>query len=70
AKVIPDHVETVRMLDVAEQKLAQADSERAEADRQLAEADRELETSKREQERALRRVAELEKLLRQARSGT
>ncbi|MCY3840977.1 MAG: Uma2 family endonuclease [Gammaproteobacteria bacterium] len=77
AKVIPDHVETVRMLDVAEQKLSQADRERAEADRQLAEADRqlaeadrELEASKRDREQALRRVAELEALLRrQARSG-
>ena len=63
AKVIPDHVETVRMLEVAEQKLTQADRERAEADR-------ELEASKREREQALRRVAELEELLRQARSET
>ena len=70
AKVIPDHVETVRMLEVAEQKLTQADRERAEADRQRAEADRELEASKREREQALRRVAELEELLRQARSET
>ena len=68
AKVIPDHVETVRMLDVAERKLSQADHERAEADRQLAEADRELATSKREREQALRRVAELAALLRQARA--
>ncbi|MDE0419624.1 MAG: Uma2 family endonuclease [Gammaproteobacteria bacterium] len=75
AKVIPDHVETVRMLEVAERKLTQADRERAEADRQRgeadrqrAEADRELEVSEREREQALRRVAELEELLRQARS--
>ena len=75
AKVIPDHVETVRMLDVAEQKLTQADRERAEADRQLAEADRqlaeadrELEASRGERDQALRRIAELEELLRQARS--
>ncbi len=61
AKVIPDHVETVRMLDVAEQKLAQADHERAAADRELA-------ASRREREQALRCVAELEKLLRQAHS--
>ena len=63
AKVIPDHVETVRMLDAAEQKLTQAD-------RQRAEADRELEATRREREQAQRRVRELEELLRQAHSGT
>ena len=77
AMVIPDHVDTVRMLDDAERKLSQsdrrlaeADRRLAEADRRLAEADRELEASKREREQALHRIAELDELLRQARSGT
>lgn len=68
-KVIPDSVETVRALEVAEQKLAKADRELAEADRQLAEADRQIEESAREREQARRRIEQLEELLRQSRSG-
>lgn len=53
-KVIPDSVETVRLLEVAEQKLANAG--------------RQIEESAREREQARRRIAQLEELLRQARS--
>ena len=82
-KVIPDFVETVRMLEAAEQDRSTADRERAEADRQLAtanrqlseadrrlaEADRRIDEFAREREQARRRIAQLEERLRQARSG-
>lgn len=61
-KVIPDHVEVVRMLESAESKLANAD-------REVAEADRQREASERECGLAQRRIAELEELLRKARSA-
>ena len=68
-KVIPDPVETFRMLEVAERKLTKADRQLAEADRQLAAADRRIEESAREREQARRRIAQLEELLRRSRSG-
>ena len=61
-KVIPDHVETVRLLEAAERKLSKVD-------RQLAEADRRVEQSARESEQAQRRIAELEELLRRSHAG-
>lgn len=67
-KVIPDHVETVRMLKVSEHRRSIADRERDEAVRQLAEADRQIEEAAREREHARRRIAQLEERLRQARS--
>lgn len=54
-KVIPDHVETVRMLEDAETKLAVADRRVAETYRRIAEADRRIAE-----------LAELEERLRQA----
>ena len=75
-KVIPDHVETVRMLEdadnklvVADRQLAKAGRQLSEVDRQLSETDRLLAASERERERAERRLAELEELLRQTRPG-
>lgn len=62
-RVIPDHVETVRMLEDAEDRLAAAEC-------RLAEADRQREALERQQEEERRRVAELEEALRRARLGS
>ena len=70
AKVIPDHVETVRMLDAAEQKLSQADRERAEAGRQLVEAGRQLAEADRQLAEADRQLAEVDRELEASRPRT
>lgn len=62
-RVIPDHVETVRMLEDAEDKLAHAEG-------RLAEAGRWREALERQREEKDRRIAELEEALRRTRSGS